>query len=130
MPFVNISLIKGKPRDYVRAIADGVHAALVETFKVPPTDRFQVIHQLERDDFIYDPTYFDIARGDDLVFIHVTASDWRDVPTKQAFYQAVAQKLADAPGMRPEDVFIVLGPNKREDWSFGHGIAQYVNDAA
>jgi phenylpyruvate tautomerase PptA (4-oxalocrotonate tautomerase family) len=130
MPFVNITLVKGKPREHIRAIADGVHEALVEAFKVPPTDRFQVIHQVERDDFIYDPTYFDIERSDDLVYIHITASDWRDLETKQAFFKAVAQKLTAAPGLRPEDVFIVLGPNKREDWSFGHGIAQYVKDAA
>jgi len=28
--------------------------------------------------------------------------------------------------MRPEDVTIVLTENKRADWSFGQGLAQYL----
>jgi phenylpyruvate tautomerase PptA (4-oxalocrotonate tautomerase family) len=130
MPFVNISLIKGKSRDHIRAIADGVHEALVESFKVPADDRFQVIHQHERDDFIYDATYFDVQRSDDLVYIAIAASDWRDLPTKKAFFKTLKDKLVASPGLRPDDVFIVLLPNKREDWSFGHGLASYAQDQA
>ncbi|MDR5782167.1 tautomerase family protein [Caballeronia sp. LZ065] len=130
MPLVQISLLKGKPREHIRAIADGVHKALVETFKVPPDDRFQLIQQFNRDDFIYDDGYLGVDRSDDVVFIHITASDWRDTPTKQAFYRALVAKLVASPGLRPEDVMIVLGPNRRDDWSFGRGIAQYVENAA
>lgn len=83
MPLVRISLAKGKPRDYIRAISNGVHEALVEAFKVPVDDRFQLIQQYERDDFIYDSGYLGIDRSDDVVFIHITASDWRDLPTNQ-----------------------------------------------
>ncbi|SAK45538.1 tautomerase enzyme family protein [Caballeronia pedi] len=130
MPLVRISLVKGKPRDHIRAISDGVHEALVEAFKVPADDRFQLIQQYDRDDFIYDPGYLGVERSDDVVFIHITASDWRDLATKKAFYKTLAAKLAASPGLRPEDVMIVLAPNRREDWSFGRGLAQYVEDAA
>ncbi|MDR5816566.1 tautomerase family protein [Caballeronia sp. LZ033] len=130
MPLVHISLLKGKPRKHLRAIADGVHETLVETFKVPADDRFQLIQQFERDDFIYDDGYLGVDRSDDVVFIHITASDWRDTATKQAFYRALVAKLVASPGLRPEDVMIVLGPNRRDDWSFGRGIAQYVENAA
>ncbi|MDR5746183.1 tautomerase family protein [Caballeronia sp. LZ029] len=130
MPLVRISLVKGKPRDHIRAISNSVHEALVEAFKVPADDRFQLIQEHERDDFIYDPGYLGVERSDDLVFIHITASDWRDTSTKKAFYRTLAAKLATSPGLRPEDVLIVLAPNRREDWSFGRGLAQYVEDAA
>jgi phenylpyruvate tautomerase PptA (4-oxalocrotonate tautomerase family) len=130
MPLVRISLVKGKSREHVRAISNGVHEALVEAFKVPADDRFQLIDQHDRDDFIYDPGYLGVDRSDDLVFIHITASDWRDLPTKKAFYKTLVAKLVKSPGLRPDDVMIALAPNKREDWSFGHGIAQYVEDAA
>jgi phenylpyruvate tautomerase PptA (4-oxalocrotonate tautomerase family) len=129
MPLVRISLIKGKSREHIRAISNGVHEALVESFQVPAADRFQLIHEHERDDFIYDPSYLGIERSDDLVFIHITASDWRDLATKKAFYRTLAAKLAASPGLRPEDVLIVLVPNRREDWSFGKGLASYVDDA-
>jgi phenylpyruvate tautomerase PptA (4-oxalocrotonate tautomerase family) len=130
MPLVRISLVKGKPRDHIRAISNSIHEALVEAFKVPADDRFQLIQEHERDDFIYDPGYLGVERSDDLVFIHITASDWRDTATKKAFYKTLATKLATSPGLRPEDVLIVLAPNRREDWSFGRGLAQYVEDAA
>lgn len=61
-----------------------------------------------------------------MVFINITASEGRDLATKKALYDAIATRLATNPGLRREDVVIVLSPNKREDWSFGLGIASYA----
>ncbi|MDR5740460.1 MULTISPECIES: tautomerase family protein [unclassified Caballeronia] len=130
MPLVRISLIKGKSREHIRAISNQVHEALVEAFQVPVDDRFQLIEQRDRDDFIYDANYLGVERSDDLVFIHITASDWRNLPTKKAFYKTLATRLSVSPGLRPEDVLIVLAPNRREDWSFGRGLASYVDSEA
>jgi phenylpyruvate tautomerase PptA (4-oxalocrotonate tautomerase family) len=129
MPFVRISLLKGKPPEHIRAIADGVHQGLIEAYKIPPDDRFQVIQQHERDEFIYDPDYLGIHRTDNVVFIHIVAGNWRDTAAKQALYKAIADRLADKPGLRREDVQIFLSPNERDEWSFGNGLASYVKDA-
>ncbi|HET9622947.1 MAG TPA: tautomerase family protein [Kofleriaceae bacterium] len=126
MPFVRISLLKGKSAAYLRAIADGVHHALVEAFEVPAADRFQLIHQHERDELIYDPSYLGVARSDDVVLIQIAASNWRQTSQKLALYKAIADRLAESPGLRPEDVQISLLPTQREDWSLGNGVAQYV----
>ncbi len=128
MPLVNISLLKGKPPTHIRAIAGGVHQALVETYNVPDDDRFQLIHQHDPHEFIYDADYLGIHRSPDVVFIHVTAGKWRDTRTKKQFYQRLAQLLAVDPGLRPEDVQVILSPNDRDDWSFGKGLASYVKD--
>ena len=128
MPLVRISLLRGKPQAHIRAIADGVHQALVETFGVPVDDRFQLIHQHERDELIYDKDYLDIHRTDDLAMINIIAGDWRDTSKKKALYQSIARRLAADPGLRPEDVIIVLSPNARDEWSFGNGLASYVED--
>ena len=32
MPMARISLLKGKPQSYVKALSDGVHRAMVEAF--------------------------------------------------------------------------------------------------
>jgi phenylpyruvate tautomerase PptA (4-oxalocrotonate tautomerase family) len=126
MPLVQISLMRGKSPAHVRAIADAVYQAMRETFNVPPGDRFQTIHQLDRDELIYDPDYLGIHRTDDVVFIQIAARASRDIPTKQAFYKRLVDLLVANPGLRPEDVLITLTLNDREDWSFGHGKAQYV----
>ena len=128
MPLVRISLLRGKSPAYIRAITDGVHKALGEAYSVPPDDRFQLIHQHEPGELIYDPDYLGIHRTDDLVIIHITASNWRDTATKKAFYKRAADLLAASPGLRPEDVMIVMAPNDRDDWSFGNGRASYVKD--
>jgi Tautomerase enzyme len=61
MPLVYISVLKGKPRDYIRTISNGVHEALVETYKVPIGDHFQLIHQHERGELVYDADYLDVT---------------------------------------------------------------------
>lgn len=127
MPFVNISLLRGKSREHQRAIADGVHHALVETYDVPPDDRFQIIRTYEPDELIYDEDYVGIHRSPDVVFIHITASDTRDLQKKQALYRAIAERLGVNPGLRPEDVQVIIASNTREDWSFGKGLATYSN---
>lgn len=126
MPLVRISLLKGRSAIDLRAIADGVHAALVETYAVPLEDRFQIIEQREPGEIIYSATYLDIQRTDGLVIVHVTAGHWRDTVAKQALYAAIADKLVANPGVRREDVQVVISSNDRSDWSFGNGLASYV----
>jgi phenylpyruvate tautomerase PptA (4-oxalocrotonate tautomerase family) len=129
MPLVRISLLKGKSNDHVRAIADSVHQALTETFEVPADDRFQLIDQYDPDHFIYDADYLGIHRSKDVVLINILASNWRDTATKQRLYRRIAELLSANAGLRPEDVQIHLTPNQREDWSFGSGVASYVENA-
>jgi phenylpyruvate tautomerase PptA (4-oxalocrotonate tautomerase family) len=126
MPLVRISLLKGKPAPYRRAISEGIHQALIAAFGIPPDDFFQLIHQHERDEFLFDPSYLDIQRSDDLVIIQIIAGNWRDASKKQILYKEIVDRLADHPGLRREDVMIALTPNARDEWSFGHGVAQYV----
>jgi hypothetical protein len=52
MPLVYISPLKGKSREYIRAISNGVHDATVETYNVSAGDRFQLIRQHEGDEFV------------------------------------------------------------------------------
>ncbi len=126
MPFVRISLLKGRTPVQLRAIADGVHTALVETYSVPPDDRFQVIDQYEKDLFFYDPGFLGVERTDDVVFIHILANRWRDTATRQALYRAIADQLTARPGMRREDIQVFISNNDKHDWSFGNGVASYV----
>lgn len=126
MPLVRISLREGKPAEYRRAIADGVHRAMVETINVPALDRFQVITEHSPDNLIYDPTYLNIDRTDDVVFVQITLNAGRTVEQKKALYARIVALLAEHPGVRPQDVLINLVEVARENWSFGNGMAQYA----
>jgi len=126
MPLVNISLRAGKPEGYRQAIFDNVYRAMRETFNVPEDDQFMTITEHDGANFRYSPTYFDIARSDDLVFIQITANNTRTLEQKKALYLRVTQLLGESPGLRPEDVFVNLVEVAKENWSFGLGLAQYA----
>jgi phenylpyruvate tautomerase PptA (4-oxalocrotonate tautomerase family) len=121
MPFTRISLLKGKSPEYRKAISDGFHRALVEMFNVPPADRFQVIEQLEPGQLIFDRDYLGGPRSDDFVLFNVTAGKPRTVATKRAFYKRLVALLAEAPGMRPQDVMVIITMTTPDEWSFSGG---------
>jgi phenylpyruvate tautomerase PptA (4-oxalocrotonate tautomerase family) len=126
MPLVRISLLKGKPASYRRKVGDAVHQALVETIDVPAKDRFQLITEHDPEDFVYDREYLGIARSRDLVVIQVTLSAGRSLALKRALVRTIAQRLAAAVQLRPEDVWVNLAEVAKENWSFGNGIASYA----
>jgi 4-oxalocrotonate tautomerase len=70
MPLVRIDLRKGKPAEYVRAVGEAVHRAMVESVDVPARDHFQVITEHDSNHLIYDANYLELRRTDDVVFVH------------------------------------------------------------
>ncbi len=126
MPLVRISLLQGRSAADRKKIGDVVHQAMVETIHCPSLDRFQLITEHERDDFLYAPVYLDIPHTDGLIVIQITLNEGRTVELKKALYKAIAEGLYRSVGVRPQDVFISLVEVKKENWSFGNGIAQYA----
>lgn len=126
MPLVQVSLRRGKPAAYHQAIFDDVYRAMRETFNVPEDDRFMTLTEHDASTFSVSPTYFGIARSDDVVIIQITANNTRNLEQKQALYRRIVELLGDKPGVRPEDVFINLVEVLPENWSFGNGLAQYA----
>ena len=130
MPLTRISLRRGKPAAYRKAILDGVYLAMRETFNVPEDDRFMLISEHDADDFSYGAGYLGIRRSDDLVIIQLTVSNTRNIAQKQALFAGIVERLTQNPGLRAEDIFINLVEVAPENWSFGHGLAQYAVRAA
>jgi phenylpyruvate tautomerase PptA (4-oxalocrotonate tautomerase family) len=123
MPYARITLHKGKSPDYLRSLADNLYRAMHESFGTPANDCFQMIHQLEPGEFIYDRDYLGGPRSDDFVHIAITVGRPRDADTKRKFYRHLVQLLAEGPGIEPEDVMVVVHTTASEDWSFGGGRA-------
>jgi phenylpyruvate tautomerase PptA (4-oxalocrotonate tautomerase family) len=126
MPLVRISLVAGKPESYKQQVSDVVHRAMVETINVPPLDRFQLITEHAKSDFVYDPDYLNISRTDDLIIIQITLNTGRTMEMKKALYRRIAELLNQEAGIRKEDVLINLVEVAKENWSFGNGEAQYA----
>ena len=129
MPFTRISLLAGKTPEYLAAVSDSLHQAMVETFNVPAADRFQAIHQHRPGELVFDRNYFGGPRSDDFIVFAITTGKPRDTATKKAFYKRLVALLGQSPGVRPEDVMIIVCTSSRDEWSFGNGEMQMLEPA-
>src|SRR5262245_14066015 len=119
MPLTRVSLRRGKPATYRKAILDGVYAAMRETFNVPEDDRVMLVSEHDAEDFVYGTDYLGIRRSDDLVVIQLMVSNTRNLAQKQALFRRIVERLTQKPGLRAEDIFINLVEVAPENWSFG-----------
>ncbi|EJL87228.1 hypothetical protein, 4-oxalocrotonate tautomerase [Herbaspirillum sp. CF444] len=126
MPFARVFIRRGETREYRQAILDNVYEAMRETFDVPDEDKFMVIDEYDPDNFVFSKSYMNIARSDKFVLIQLTVSNTRTIEKKKALFARIVERLNRQPGIRPEDVFINLVEVNKENWSFGHGLAQYA----
>lgn len=126
MPLVRISLMKGKPVDFGKRIGAIVYEAMRDTISVPEHDNFQAISAHEPQELIFDRSYLGISRTDGIVVIQITLNEGRTPEVKKTLYQTIADRLHTGLDIRREDVFINLVEVKKENWSFGNGIAQYA----
>ena len=127
MPLVRISLRQGTSPEYRKAIADGVHRAMVESITIPPGDRFQVVTEHTADGLLYDASYLGVERSDRVVFVQITMSAGRKPQQKRALFRRMAEILKESPGLRPQDLLVNLVEVSWENWSFGNGEAQYMD---
>jgi len=114
MPLVHVHLARGRSAAQRAAILDGVHAALVEAFRIPADDRNQLLHQ-------HDPEDFQARRGPSAVFVEITAFPGRSPSAKKALFAAVVRNLAAA-GAEPAAVLIVLHEPPLESWGIRGGL--------
>jgi 4-oxalocrotonate tautomerase len=127
MPLVRIDLLQGTTPAYRQALSDGVHQAMIEALQIPPDDRFQVITEHAPGGIVYDPQYLGIHRNDKIVFVQITASAGRKPMQKRKLYKRLAELLQANPGLAPENLLINLVEVVWENWSFGNGVAQYMD---
>jgi phenylpyruvate tautomerase PptA (4-oxalocrotonate tautomerase family) len=125
VPLVVVDLVAGRSTEQVGALLDAVHAAVVQALEVPERDRYQVVHEHEASRLVVQDTGLGIERSADVVVIQVTSRP-RPREQKVAFYRLVCEQLERRCGTRPDDVMVTVVENTDEDWSFGHGRAQFL----
>lgn len=123
MPLVRITVAQDTPDQTRRAIADGVHDALVACANVPPDDRFQVVEQVPAQDLHWDPAYLGVQRTG-IVMVQVFLNHGRAAEVKRALYARMAENL-QAAGVPPGNLLVGLVEVARENWSFGEGRMSY-----
>jgi phenylpyruvate tautomerase PptA (4-oxalocrotonate tautomerase family) len=116
MPIVHVHLCAGRPAAEKKAILDGVHAALVEAFRIPEHDRNQFVHE-------YAPDDFDARHGPGAISLELTVFPARTPDAKRRLYQAIVRNLERAAGVDPTRTLIVLHEPPLENWGIRGGQA-------
>jgi len=125
MPLLHISLRAGKPEAYRQAIFDSLYRAMREALNVPEDDQFMTITEHDAANF-RTGTAYGVARSDDVVYIQITVFSTRTAEQKKVLFRQIVELLGKSPGIRPEDVFVVVLDAAKENWSVGNGLAQFA----
>ncbi len=125
MPLLVFDILKGRSEAQIAAMLDAAHEAMVAAFQVPVRDRYQIVHEHEPGRMIVQDTGLGIERTPDLTLVRVVTRP-RTREAKQAFYRLLADGLERACAIRSSDLVVSVVINAGEDWSFGHGRAQFL----
>jgi phenylpyruvate tautomerase PptA (4-oxalocrotonate tautomerase family) len=116
MPIVHVHVRAGRPAAERQAILDGVHAALVTAFRIPESDRNQILHE-------HAAEHLESGKGPAFTLVEITAFPGRSADAKRTLYREVVANLKAAPGIPPASVMIVLHEPPLESWGIRGGQA-------
>jgi|HubBroStandDraft_4_1064222.scaffolds.fasta_scaffold105415_3 hypothetical protein len=123
MPFVNIALARGKSGEYLDGVSSAVHEALVQELGMNPDDRFQLIDQYEPSEMIFNRDFRGGPRSDDFIVFTITEGIDSGDEAKQRFYKTLVDLLQKDPGVRGEDVFVMVNRTPPANFSFASGVS-------
>jgi hypothetical protein len=95
-------------------ISTAIHSALVDAWKMPADDLFQIFQLHDEGDLIYSRTYPDADRSD-IVFIQILAFNGYTPQLKQEGAALVADRVASL-GIKRDDILIAISENGDGDW--------------
>jgi phenylpyruvate tautomerase PptA (4-oxalocrotonate tautomerase family) len=125
MPLVRIDLMKNSDASFGQRVGKVVYESMRSSIGIPDHDNFQIITEHDAQHLIFDTSYLGIERTPGFVTIQIALNEGRTLEQKKVLYRTIAQGL-ERLGLRQDDVFINLIEVKKENWSFGGGIAQYA----
>ncbi|MHA2937039.1 tautomerase family protein [Vibrio sp. RC27] len=124
MPLMQFDVIEGRSESEMKAILDVTHQVVLDVFKVPERDRYQIVYEHKPANMIFEDTGLGFSRSDNLIMLRIFTSP-RPEETKIEFMKTLAEKLEAECGIKGNDLMMSFFTNTRHDWSFGFGEAQY-----
>lgn len=126
MPLVRIDVVEGRTPEELRRIADTVQDVMLEVFAAPPRDRYQIITEHPAGQIIAEDTGLGFERTAGVTVIQIFQQG-RSTDQKRAAYRELASRLEADCHIAPTDLIVSIVANRREDWSFGLGRAQFLD---
>ena len=125
MPLIRFDILEGRTDAEINSMLDATHRAVLTAYQVPQRDRYQIVNEHKPSRFIVEDTGLGINRTSKVVFITVVTRP-RSEESKQVFYTELTRELREHCHIEPSDVVVSIVTNSDADWSFGHGVAQFL----
>ncbi len=125
MPLLQFDLIEGRSENDVKTLLDTAHQIVLEAFKVPERDRYQIVYENKARNMVFQDTGLGFSRTEKFVMVRVFTSPRSD-EQKQYFMKRLAEEFQRVCGIEGNDLMISFISNNKGDWSFGFGEAQYM----
>lgn len=130
MPLVTFYYPEGlSNNEELKRVSNGIHRSLIEHFKVPENDYFQIYLPYPANQFFYHPLYLledGKKRTEKMIHVSITCGPGRSINQKKNLYQSIAKVISQQLNISTTDIFITLNETSAENWSFGQGLAQLV----
>ena len=115
MPIVRIEIYKGFDSGYRKKILDSVHQALIDSFKIPDSDRNQLIYEFDDDNFERSAN-----KSRAFTIIEITVFKGRSREAKRMLYRKIVENLKTSPVIEPKDILITINEPELVNWGI-HG---------
>ncbi|MDL2403548.1 tautomerase family protein [Rhizobium mayense] len=125
MPLMKFHIYRGRSPEEIDTLLDAAHDAMVQSFKVPDRDRYQILNEHEPSHFRALDTGLDIPRTNRFVMVEVVSRP-RTTEEKTSFYETLCAALQQRCETASTDVMVSFTSNTDEDWSFGRGRPQFL----
>ena len=126
MPLIRIDALEGRSDAEVKILLDATHRAVVAAFGVPLRDRYQIYQAHRHAHVVIQDTGLGIPRTDNFVLFTIFSKQ-RAEPLKTKLYSELTRELQSVLSIAPSDVMVCVVENSGADWSFGNGVAQFLN---
>lgn len=131
MPFINVYYQENQLNNKeLKKVSNRIHQSLIQHFHIPEDDYFQLFLPYPPQHFFYDSQYLlenGEKRTDNMIYISITCGQGRTVEQKKKLYHSIAEGLYTDLDLSTNNIFITLNETPLENWSFGQGLAQMVN---
>jgi phenylpyruvate tautomerase PptA (4-oxalocrotonate tautomerase family) len=123
LPIARIEIYKGFDAGYRKKLLDGVHKALVDSFKIPDSDRNQLIYEIDDENFERSAN-----KSRMFTIVEITAFKGRSREAKRMLYQKIVENLKTSPGIEPKDILITINESALVNWGVQGGICADETD--
>ena len=129
MPVTTINITEGMSEEAIDQLQSTIHSCFVKAWGILDNGGVYMINERPKSRMRISRTMWGINRSEQPPLLLQITSSPRSKALKVELFRVLAEEL-EKQGVRKEDLFISITPTQPEDWSFGNGVAQLLQEDA